>query len=145
MLKLLILLLVLAGTCVAQDQSSLAQLQSNARMLLVFAPDANSPEFKMQLQLIQRHSFELSARNTVFVPVSTASRFGEENFSFENLPVGTPAEQAAARSRFHVRPGDFLVILVDENGNQQIRSAVPVDIHELTASLDSLTPPPNRH
>jgi hypothetical protein len=140
MLKLPLLLLVLLGTCAAQDQPSLAQLQSNSRMLIVFAPDANSPEFKRQLDLIQRHSFELSARNTVFVPVSTASRFGEEKFSFENLPVGTPAEQAEARNRFHVPPGDFVVILVDERGTQQIRSAVPVDIHVLTASLDSLPP-----
>jgi hypothetical protein len=140
MLKLSLFLLVLVGTCAAQDQPSLAQLQSNARMLIVFAPDANGPEFKRQLELIQRHSFELSARNTVVVPVSTASRYGEEKFSFENLPVGTPAEQAAARDRFHVLPGDFLVILVDEHGAQQIRSAVPVDIHVLTASLDSLPP-----
>jgi hypothetical protein len=112
-------------------------------MLLVFAPDANSPEFKRQLELIQRHSFELSIRNTVFVPVSTASKFGEEKFSFENLPVGSASEQAEARSRFHVQQGDFLVILLDENGTQQIRSGVPVDIHELTASLDSL--PPRQH
>jgi len=140
MLKLSLTLLVLIGTCAAQDQPSLAQLQKNSRVLLVFAPDANNPEFKRQLELIQRHSFELSIRNTVFVPVSTASSFGEEKFSFENLPVGSAGEQAQARSRFHVQPGDFLVILLDENGTQQIRSAVPIDIHELTASLDSLSP-----
>jgi hypothetical protein len=139
--KLPFILLVLLGTCAAQEPlSSLAQLQTNTRLLLVFSPDANSPNFKMQLELIQRHSFELSSRNTVFVPVSTASKYGEEKFSFENLPVGSAKEQAEARTRFHVRPGDFLVILVDENGNQQIRSAVPVDIHELTASLDALPP-----
>jgi hypothetical protein len=139
--KLPLILLVLLGTCAAQEPvTSLAQLQTNTRMLLVFSPDANSPNFKMQLELIQRHSFELSARNTVFVPVSTASKYGEEKFSFENLPVGSAKEQAEARARFHVQPGEFLVILLDENGNQQIRSAVPVDIHELTASLDSLPP-----
>lgn len=140
MLKLPLILLVLLGTCAAQDQPSLVQLQSNSRMLIVFAPDANSPSFKLQLELIQRHSFELSARNTVFVPISTASKYGEEKFSFENLPVGTAAEQAQARSKYQVRPGDFLVILVDENGKQQLRSAVPVDIHELTSSLDALPP-----
>jgi hypothetical protein len=143
MLKLPLLLLVLLGTCAAQDQPSLAQLQKNSRLLLVFAPDANRPEFKRQLELIQRHSFELSIRNTVFVPVSTASKYGEEKFSFENLPVGSAKEQAEARSRFHVMPGEFLVVLVDENGTQQIRSAVPVDIHALTASLDSLPPMQN--
>ena len=138
--KLPLILLVLSGICTAQDQHSFAQLQNNARMLIVFAPDSNSPEFKRQLELLQRHSFELSIRNTVFVPVSTASKYGDEKFSFENLPIGTPAEQAEARSRFHVQPGEFLVILLDEGGNIQIRSGLPVDIHEVTASIDSLPP-----
>ena len=144
--KLPLILLVLSAICIAQaqgaDQHTLAQLQNNARMLLVFAPDSNSADFKRQLELIQRHSFELSIRNTVFVPVSTASKYGEERFSFENLPIGTPAEQAEARSKFRVQPGEFLVILLDENGAIQLRSGVPVDIHEVTASLDSL---PSRH
>jgi hypothetical protein len=140
MLKLPLLLLLALGTCAAQERATLSQLQTNSRMLLVFAPDADSPGFRQQLELIQRHSFELSARNTVFVPISTASKYGEEKCSFENLPIGTEAEQAAVRSRFHVLPGDFLVILVDEHGNQQIRSAAPVDIHSLVSSLDSLPP-----
>jgi hypothetical protein len=138
--KLPLVLLVLIGTCTAQQPHSLAQLQNNARMLLIFAPDSNGPDFKRQLELIQRHSFELSIRNTVIVPVSTASQFGDDKFSFENLPIGTPAEQAEARSKFHVQSGEFLVILLDENGAVQIRSGVPVDIHEVTASLDSLLP-----
>jgi hypothetical protein len=142
MLKLPAIILVLAASCIAQaqDHVSLAQLQTNTRMLLVFAPNAATPEFARQLELIQRHSFELSARNTIFVPVSTASKFGDEKFSFENLPLATAGEQDAARIRFHVRPGEFLVILLDENGNQQIRSATPVDIHALVASLDALPP-----
>jgi hypothetical protein len=138
MLKLPLFLLVLLGTCAAQEPHTLTQLQSNARIFMVFAPNANSPSFKRQLEMIERHSFELSIRNTVVVPVSTASKFGEDLFTFENLPLGTPSEQADARSRFHVQPGDFLVILLDQHGSVQIRSAAPVDIHELTASLDSL-------
>lgn len=142
MLKLPLFLLVLlgisaAGSCSAQEPHSLTQL-NNARMLIVFAPDANSPSFKRQLELLERHSFELSIRNTVVVPVSTATKLSDELFTFENLPLGTAAEQADARSRFHVKPGDFLVILIDQIGSVQIRSIAPVDIHELVASLDSL-------
>jgi len=138
MLKLPLSLLVLLGTCAAQAPHALTQLQNNARVLMVFAPDASSPSFKRQLELIERHSFELSIRNTVVVPVSTAPKLSDELFTFENLPLGTASEQADARSRFHVHPGDFLVILLDQIGSVQIRSAAPVDIHELVASLDSL-------
>src|SRR5579871_6740623 len=132
MLKLPLVLLLLLGTSVAQDQQH-ALNQLHARTLIVFAPDSNGADFKKQLVLIERHSFELSMRNTVVVPISTASRFGEEKYSFENLPLATADEQADARRRFHVQPGEFLVILLDENGTEQIRSASPVDIHELTA------------
>ncbi|HEV2646345.1 MAG TPA: DUF4174 domain-containing protein [Acidobacteriaceae bacterium] len=146
MLKLPLLLLLLTGMCTAQnpssadsqDRPSLAELETTARVLLVFAPDANSPGFRRQVDFIQRHSFELSSRNTVFVPISTASRFAEEKYSIENLPLRTPAEQAAIRARFHVQPGEFVVILLDENGTQKIRSASPVDIRTLTAGLEPL-------
>ena len=135
MLKLSLLLLVLAGTCVAQDPHPLTQLQGSARVLMVFTPDANSADFKRQLDLIQRHSFELSSHNTVVVPVSTGS-LSIDHFSFENLPLGSVADQAEARTRYHVQAGDFAVILLNRDGSIQIRSATPVDIHELTATLD---------
>jgi hypothetical protein len=138
MLKLPLFLLALLGTCAAQDQHSLTQLQRNARVLIVFTPNSNSASFKMQLQLIERHSFELSQRNTVVVPVSSTFMTADNQFSFENLPLGSANEQADARTRFHVRPSDFLVILLNQDGSEQIRSASPVDIHELTAKLDAI-------
>jgi hypothetical protein len=113
MLKLPLFLLALLGTCAAQDQHSLTQLQRNARVLIVFTPNSNSASFKMQLQLIERHSFELSQRNTVVVPVSSTFMTADNQFSFENLPLGSANEQADARTRFHVRPNDFLVILLN--------------------------------
>jgi hypothetical protein len=141
MLKLPLLLLFLLGAGLAQeqhpDQHSLSDLQSNARVLIVFAPTARSADFQRQLQLIERHSFELSERNTVVVPVSAAVN-AQDRFAFENLPLGTAAEQAYARSRFHVRPSEFLVVLIDQNGSVQMRWPNPVDIHALTASLDAL-------
>ena len=136
MLKLSLSLLVLLGTCTAQEQSSISQLQGSACVLIVFGPDSQSADFNRQLQLIERHSFELSLRNTVVVPVSTAMD-ATAHFSFENLPLATAVEQADLRSRFHVQPGDFLVVLLSQDGLVQIRSASPVNIHALTASLDS--------
>jgi len=103
---------------------------------MVFTPDANSADFKRQLDLIQRHSFELSLRNTVVVPVSIAN-FAMDQFAFENMPLGAAVDQADARSRFHVLPADFAVILVNQDGSVQIRSNRPVDIHALTATLDA--------
>jgi hypothetical protein len=141
MLKISLSVLLLLGTCTAQEHHSLSQLQGSARVLIVFAPNTSeSVDLNRQLQLIERHSFELSLLNTVVVPVSSAMD-ASAHFSFENLPLGTPLEQADLRSRFHVQPSDFLVVLLSQDGIVQIRSGRPIDIHALTASLD----PPRLH
>lgn len=138
MMKLSLVLLVLAGTCAAQNDQSLTQLQATARVLIVFSPDSNGANFKRQLQLIEHHNYELTERNTVVVPVASFPQGSEDHFSGENLPLGTSREQAEARSRFHVQPGEFLVILVAKDGKEEVRYVNPVDIHELTARLDAL-------
>jgi hypothetical protein len=138
MLKLPLAVLLLAGTCSAQDAHPITQLQGSARVLIVFAPDTNSVNYKRQLQLMERHSYELTERNIVVVPVSPVAVTSESGFNGENLPLETIGDQAEARSRFHVQPGDFLVILITQDGTEQIRSTNPVDIHQLVAKLDSL-------
>ena len=138
MQKLPLALLVLLGTCAAQDAHPLAELQTTARVLMVFAPDTSSINFKRQLELIEHHSYELAERNTVVVPVSQPVAGVEVHISGENLPLSTSGEQADARNRYHVKPGEFLVVLISQNGTEEIRSASPVDIHSLTAKLDSM-------
>ena len=137
MLKLLFSLSVCSvclGVSAAQQPGTMPDVGGKARILIVFAPDPAGAEFQRQLQLIERHSFELSVRNTVVVPVSGAPS-AEDHFAFENLPVGT-IEEHSLREQFHVQAGDFLVVLLNESGAVQIRSATPVDIHALVASLD---------
>jgi hypothetical protein len=138
MLKLPLLLFALLGTCAAQNAPALSELQGTARVLMVFAPDANSANFKRQLQLIEHHAFELTERNTVVVSASLAAKGTDDFFPGENLPLGTATEQADTRNKFHIQPGDFAVILLSQDGAVQIRSASPVDIHALVASLDAL-------
>jgi hypothetical protein len=138
MLKLPLLLFALLGTCAAQNPPALTELQGSARVLMVFAPDSNSANFKRQLQLIEHHAFELTVRNTVVVPASLAPKDNDAFFPGENLPLATATEQADARTKFHIQPGDFVVILLSQDGAVQIRSASPVDIHALVASLDAL-------
>jgi hypothetical protein len=105
---------------------------------MVFSPDANSVNFKRQLELIEHHNFELTERNTVVVPVASKNAASADYFSGENLPIGNSSDQADVRNRYHVQPGEFLVVLVNKDGTEQIRSVKPIDIHELTASLDSM-------
>jgi len=139
MLKLSCVLLVLFGTsaprCAAQNEA-LVQLQGTSRVLLIFSPDSNNARFKRQLELIEHHNFELTERNTVVVPIAFVNHASDEHFVGENLVLGAPGEQAYARTRFHVQPGQFLVVLLKADGSEQLRSDNPIDIHELTAKLD---------
>ena len=140
-LRLPLVLLTLLGSAVSQAQSSpshapLLQLQ-NARALIVFAPAADSAAFRTQLQLLERHSFELSRYNTVVVPVSSGSDISGTHFAFEHLALSSAGEEAAARARYHIAPGQFAIILVNADGSEQARSTKPIDIHTVVASLDS--------
>ncbi len=140
-LKLPLVLLTLLGSFLSQSVSAqtaarpLPQLQ-NARALIVFAPAADSPAFRTQLQLLERHSFELSMHNTVVVPVTAAGR--PDALAFEHVILASADDEAAARARFHVAPGEFAVIVVNPDGSEQIHSSKPIDIHTLVSSLDSV-------
>jgi hypothetical protein len=88
--------------------------------------------------MIQHHSFELSSRNTVVVPVADNPLSISEYFDGENLPLFDRGEQSYARTRYHVQASAFVVLLLNEDGAEEMRSLQPVDIHQLTARLDEL-------
>lgn len=138
-----LVLLSVLGVSAAQAQSApaqrvLPQLQ-NTRELIVFAPAADSPAFRTQLALLERHSFELSRYNTVVVPVTAAGADPSApiHFAFEHVALAASDDQAAARARYHIAPGEFAVILINADGSEQVRSSQPIDIHAVVASLDS--------
>ena len=136
--KLPFALMILLGTGIAQEAQPLSQLQGSSRILMVFAPDTNSANFKRQLQMIEHHSFELSSRNTVVVPVSSGGDLAAQVFGGEMLPLSGNAELSYARTRFHIQSSEFAVLLLNEDGAETLRSKKPVDIYELTAKLDTM-------
>lgn len=133
-----LVLFTLPGIAAAQTQSVSAQLpqpqMQNTRQLIVFAPAADIPAFREQLALLERHSFELSRYNTVVVPVTAGA---VDHFAFEHITLAVSDEQAVARSRYHIAPGEFAVVLINPDGSEQIRSSKPLDIHAVVASVDS--------
>ncbi|HXE07854.1 MAG TPA: DUF4174 domain-containing protein [Acidobacteriaceae bacterium] len=139
--KLSLVLFSLLGTSLSQAvaQSSTAQHPlpqlPNTRVLIVFAPAADSAAFRTQLQLLERHSYELSMRNTVVVPIASDP---SAHFAFEHLTLTGAEDQAFARARFHVAPGEFAVILLNADGSEQTRSATPMDIHALVSRIDAV-------
>jgi hypothetical protein len=139
--KLSLVLFALLGTSLSRSvaQSSTAQHPlpqlPNTRVLIVFAPAADSVAFRTQLQLLERHSFELSMHNTVVVPMASDP---SAHFAFEHLTIPGAEDQASTRARFHVAAGDFAIILLNPDGSEQARSATPIDIHALVSRIDAV-------
>lgn len=117
-------------------QNPINQLRGNARALLLFAPDTISPYVRTQMAVLSHHELELTERDTVFVPIMARQTIPLDRFPGENLDPGAPGDQMSARQRFGLRPNDFAVILLDQDGREVFRSNLPVSVEVLTARLD---------
>ena len=103
--------------------------------MLVFAPDTATAALKQQITFLDHHSLELSKHNTVLVPIVTQHNGPDNVFTGENLNPGTYRDQLSARRKFGIKYNDFAVILLDEDGAEEFRSAKPLTIAEIQAHL----------
>jgi hypothetical protein len=120
------------------SQNPIQELQGNARALLVFAPDTSNPGLRKQMQLLSGHDLELSKLNTVFVPLVTLAHANEVIFG-ENLHPGNYRDQLSARRKFGIKYNQFVVILLDKDGNEKFRSMTPVTMADLSTAIDTTT------
>ena len=134
--NILAALVVSGGVCLgASAQGSglttLASQRNQTRPLLIFAERADDPEMEIQLRILKEHAEEASDRQLVAIA----------------LPYRAPGPSAlqlsaddaeAARRRFHVAAGDFLVVLLGKDGGAKLRSAKPIPMSKLEATIDAM-------
>jgi len=110
---------------------TLAGLRDRARPLLIFAPRPDDPQLEIQLRRLQAGAAALAEREVVTValpyraPATTAAMLGD-------------AEAEAARQRFGVTPGDFLVVLLGKDGEEKLRSSHPLSLERLERTIDAM-------
>ena len=127
-LSALALLLVTApGPAISQSQAfvTLPELRNLVRPLLIFAPSPNDPQFETQVRTLEEHSRQ--ARGLWLLPIGVPY----------HSPTPTPAkftdsEARTLRSRYHVGPTQFAVILLDDQLDEMYRAARPLTMQELT-------------
>ncbi|MFC6645024.1 DUF4174 domain-containing protein [Granulicella cerasi] len=111
------------------------QLRGNARVLLLFAPSLEAPDMQTEVAMLERHQLELTHRNTVLVPI-----LGKDSntyiFNGEFIRPGTPADLASARDKFGIKPNQFAIVLLDEDGIERTRWLVPVSASDLDDQID---------
>lgn len=120
------------------EANPIQQLRGNARVLLIFAPAADSPIMQQQMLMIERHQLELAHRNTVLVPILNPDDSRTFSFNGEHLDPGTAADLAAARKKFEIKPAEFAVILLDDQGIERTRWSQPVSATDLDDQIDAI-------
>ena len=110
--------LALAIGAVLTGQEALA---GSTRSLLIFAENGGSPKLSQQLRLCARDADGMQKRELRIVPVTSDLQ---------------DAESKELRTRYHVKEGEFLVILLGPEGKEALRSTEPVEAKELFSKLD---------
>jgi hypothetical protein len=124
----------------AQDAPSLASLRDKNRVLLVFAPSDETPDFERQLDILSKHASDLRERDLVLIQVVTIAHppTTANTLRVPHLPVASETAQLDLRHRFHVAPGAFTVILIGKDGGEKLRQHTPISIDKLNAVIDAM-------
>lgn len=117
------------------SQNPINTLRGNARALLVFAPDTQTLALRQQMEMLDKHTLELTENDTILVPVITTHHGADDVFPGENLNSGTYRDQLSARQHFGLKYNEFAVIILDKDGNESFRSKVPVSVGDLKTHL----------
>ena len=111
-------------------------LHGSSRVLLVFAPNDTAEAYTRQLRLLDHHELELTERDTVFVNEVAQQHGPDFVYPGESVQAGSAGDKLSARQRFGLRDDQFAVILLNKNGVEQFRSAIPVSADALAAEID---------
>jgi len=114
-----------------QSTVTLAELREKARPLLIFAPEAKDLRLTDQVGVVRAHQKEAMERDLVAVAVPESGEVALGKM------LG-PEEAAKARRRFHVKAGEFVVVLVGKDGGEKLRSAKPLPFKRLEDAIDAM-------
>ncbi|MBD2259385.1 DUF4174 domain-containing protein [Pseudanabaena sp. FACHB-2040] len=119
-------------TSKAEHQFELSDYQWQHRLVLVFAPSNDSPDYQQQMQTWQADTTGISDRNLKLVEV-----LGTGESRVDSEPI-SPASVAGLRQQFGVPVDQFSVILVGKDGTEKQRSQSPVDLALLFRTIDAM-------
>ena len=139
MLKTLLIIAVLMNGfhLFAQDHSPIAEYIGRKRVLLLFAPDEKDPLLQAELIELKRHILEWNEYDLIHLSMLLNASPLDHPGDRVKATLGD-SEQAAARKRFHILPGEFTVLLLGKDGGEKLRSKNPIVFSELAAAIDAM-------
>jgi hypothetical protein len=121
--------------CQVQPKT-LAAMHNCYRPLLVFSPAGNDPRLRQQGRILDTGADDMMDRFVMFTPILADTK----KFS---APLDTPYvvlsahEMESIRTRFHIPASSFVVLLLGEDGGEQLRSESPVGLTRLNSLIDA--------
>ena len=117
----------------------LASYVDHNRVLLIFAPTDTDPRFQQQLSLLTHHAAGLQERDLVLLPnVVHAGAKTPDTLRTLNSPYPMGDQQLDQRTRFHIGPSEFTVILIGKDGGEKLRQHTPLAYTKLAATIDAM-------
>jgi hypothetical protein len=112
-------------------RTALEKYRWEHRLLLVFAPDADSTLYLRQQQMLLDSKPGLNERDIVVISVLRAV-----------VEVGGKPDAAASsvelRDAFNVSPHEFRVVLIGKDGGVKLRQEEPISMADLFALIDAM-------
>jgi hypothetical protein len=117
---------------VSPDSIDLGGYQWENRLLLIFAPSAEEPDYRALLEQIRAQESGIRERDVIVFQVLARgeSRKGEASI--------TKGAGDALRDRFNVKPNQFTVILVGKDGGEKLRRTSALDLRDVFGLIDSM-------
>jgi len=94
----------------------LADLLYKSRVVVVFAPAPEDPNFVRQMELLAIDNGDLAARDVVLVVDAD------------------PSAKSALRTK--LRPSGFSLVILDKDGKTALRKPLPWSLREITRAID---------
>jgi hypothetical protein len=101
------------------------------RLLLVFAPDADSALYRQQQQMLLVAECGLNERDMVIIFVI------RDAVSTKGSPAA-PVAAVDLRDAYGVLPHEFRVVLIGKDGGVKLRQEEPISAADLFALIDSM-------
>jgi hypothetical protein len=117
---------------------SVTALRDNARPLLVFTPSVMDHRFVEQVRQLEPVEAGLRERQVVVLVFPAQADSAKWRKGRDAELWREPADGAAARRNFGVRPGEFTVVLVGKDGGEKLREHAAIPFDRLRETIDAM-------
>lgn len=105
---------------------SVEAMRDHRRLLVVVAPDARDPQRVRQFDALRGQDAALAERDVTVIAI-TGDRVN-----------GATDTASTLRQRWHLAPARFAALLIGKDGHVARRSAEPIPVAEVIATIDAM-------